>query len=351
MRQILTFSILFWSFSTIAALDAYNPSLPLDIQSTEAGQDLQPLNLGSVLQNTSPQPCSGGSSNDYALQESEASDDQPVKRNYPFENQEESPEVPINLNAKRQKITIWITSVRTRHPYISSGALLMDKIYRISWNRAFTISILMVQGTVPSRLRPKRNRIPPLDKLPHSNKIPGPGLCSYEQASICQHADECYSEPIEQSCPLLPEGRADGYLVHLVEYQGFVSPRPRNTQAILVSQHRSNLRYRYDVAAGPDRIIRYRKLPGPVFMRGGKVVVLSRFEQRGWLVAWPGEPVELALQFFEALAQSILPPTHNAVTATSKPFTAVWVTKVFNALASSNIGYWVPLSIPARSPP
>ena len=103
MRRILTFSFLFCLFSTIiAAFDAYTPSLPLDIQSTEAGQDVQPVILGSGLQ-IGPQPCSGGRSNDYAFQESQTSDNQPVKRSYPFDNQEESPEVPINLDAESQK--------------------------------------------------------------------------------------------------------------------------------------------------------------------------------------------------------------------------------------------------------
>ena len=149
---------------------------------------------------------------------------------------------------------------------------------------------------------------------------------------------------------MLPEDRIDGWLVHMIEFQG-VSPKVRNPQAILVSQHSSNLRYTYDVVAGPNRILRYRKSTGPVFLRGGKVVVVFRFEQRGWLVTWPDEPVQVALDWFEALAQSVPAPSHDAITSSSKHFSAIWVNNVFNALARKNNGFWVPLSIPVRSPP
>ena len=92
---------MFGVFSTIAALDAFNPSLRLDIQPAEVGQNLQPVNFGPVLQSTSPQPCSGGRPNDYGFRESQMSDNQPVKRT--FDNQEESPEVPVSLDAESQK--------------------------------------------------------------------------------------------------------------------------------------------------------------------------------------------------------------------------------------------------------
>ena len=107
MRRILTFSLLFWLLSTVASLDAYTPSLPLDIQSTEAEQDLQPVNLDSVPQNTNPQPCSGGRPNDYAFQDSQTSDNQPVKRSYPFDNQEDSADIPVNLDAESQNNDNW----------------------------------------------------------------------------------------------------------------------------------------------------------------------------------------------------------------------------------------------------
>lgn len=115
MRRILTFSVLL--SRTIGFLDAYTPSLQLDIQSTE--QDLQPVNFGSVVQNTA-QLCSGGrpllnmvnkrqkttdcvavdcGTNDYGFPESSTTDNQPVKWSYPFGNQEESLEVPVNLDA------------------------------------------------------------------------------------------------------------------------------------------------------------------------------------------------------------------------------------------------------------
>ena len=114
MRRILTFSV--WLLSTIGFLDAYTLSLPLDIQSTE--QDLQPVNLGSVVQN-GPQLCSGGrpllnvvnkrqktvdcvavdcGANEYGLLESPTTDNQAVKWSYPFGNQEESLRVPVNLD-------------------------------------------------------------------------------------------------------------------------------------------------------------------------------------------------------------------------------------------------------------
>ena len=77
------------------------------------------------------------------------------------------------------------------------------------------------------------------------------------------------------------------------------------------------------------------------------MVVLTKFEQRGWLVVLPGEPVELALQFFEALAQSIPTPRINAYATGKMHFTAIWAANVFNALASSDIGFWVPISFSA----
>ena len=118
MRRILTFSHLFLLFSTIASLDAYTLSLPLAIRSTEA-QDLHPVNDGSVVQND-PQPCSGGGpllnminkrqttdcvgmncgTNDFGFQEPQKSDNQPGRWSYPFDNQEESLKVPVNLDAE-----------------------------------------------------------------------------------------------------------------------------------------------------------------------------------------------------------------------------------------------------------
>ena len=115
MRRILTLSALL--FSTIGSLDAYTLSLPLDIQSTE--QDLQPVNLASVVQNRL-RPCSGErpplnmvnkrqttdcvagncGANDYGFHESPTSDNQPVKLSYPFGNQEDYLEVPVNLDAE-----------------------------------------------------------------------------------------------------------------------------------------------------------------------------------------------------------------------------------------------------------
>lgn len=114
MRRILTYSVLLFFHFAIGFLDAY--TLPLDIQSTE--QDLQPVNLDSVVQNT-PQSCTGGGSllkvvnkrqttdcvavdcgaNDYGFPESPPTDNQAVKWNYPFGNQEASLEVPVNLDA------------------------------------------------------------------------------------------------------------------------------------------------------------------------------------------------------------------------------------------------------------
>ena len=78
-------------------------------------------------------------------------------------------------------------------------------------------------------------------------------------------------------------------------------------------------------------------------------MVLSRFEQRGWLVTWPDEPVQIALNWFEALAQSIDRPRPTQLPATNTHYTAIWVTHVFKALASSNSGFWVPLSVPANT--
>ena len=117
MRRILALSILFLIFSTVAFIDAYTLSLPLDLQSTEAEQDLQPVNLASVVQNR-PQPCSGENpplnmvnkrqipdcvagnceASDYELQEF-PSDNQPAKLSYPFGNQEDSLKLPVKLDA------------------------------------------------------------------------------------------------------------------------------------------------------------------------------------------------------------------------------------------------------------
>ena len=92
MRRILTFPILFFVFFpiTIAFLD---PSLPLDIQSTE--QDLQPVNLATVVKNK-PQLCSGESPLLNVVSKRQTTDDQLVKLSQPFGNQEESLEVPVN---------------------------------------------------------------------------------------------------------------------------------------------------------------------------------------------------------------------------------------------------------------
>ena len=119
MTRTLTCSVL--SFSIIGFLEAYALSLPLDIQSTE--QDLQPVNLGSVVQNK-PQLCSGGTpllnmvnkrqkttdcvgidcgANDYGFHESPTTDDQLVKSNNIFGNQEESVDVPVDLDAESRE--------------------------------------------------------------------------------------------------------------------------------------------------------------------------------------------------------------------------------------------------------
>ena len=78
---------------------------------------------------------------------------------------------------------------------------------------------------------------------------------------------------------------------------------------------------------------------------------LSRFEPRGWLVAWPDEPVQVALDWFEALAQSVATPLGGSTPPTHVHYTAVWVTEVFNTLATWNVGFWVPISNPGSTPP
>ena len=113
MRQDVVCSILL--FSAVGFLDVY--TLPLDFKPTE--RELQPVNLGSVLQ-TEQLPCFAGRSylsmvnkrqeaagcigeycgpNADAVSEPLTIDNQPVKWNYPSGNQEEPLEFAVNLNS------------------------------------------------------------------------------------------------------------------------------------------------------------------------------------------------------------------------------------------------------------
>ncbi|MCJ1428110.1 hypothetical protein MMC29_006018 [Sticta canariensis] len=331
-------------------LDASTLSLPLDIQSTE--QDLQPVNLGSVIQNR-PQLCSGGGpflnmvnkrqkttdcvavdcgTNDYGFPESPMTDNQPVKWSYPFGNQEESLEVPVNLDGGNHE-NLFSEENNDWDDFLLNDAT--TNIFLSSSNEQGTldqveasISDITTDGTGNGAF-----------EIATKKKDPA---STFEQ-------DPTTGEPLENSCPLLPEDRLDGYLVHLVEFQ---TPRPpRNPQAILVSQHLSPQRYKYDLAPASGARLLYRKVPNPIFISGGKVVVLSRFEQRGWLVTLPGEPVQIALTWFEALARGIRPPRSGTLPMSHEHYTTVWVTQVFKALARSNTGFWVPFSFPASTPP
>lgn len=350
MRRDIIYSILL--ISAVDFLDAY--TLPLDFNPTE-----QALNLvkGFVVQRRQL-PCSDGRSfsrmfskrqktadcvgqdcglNDEVIPESPTIDNQPVKWNFPFSNQEEPLELAVNLSAGSDEDIF--SDVNKDWNNAIANAPLNDATTNIPASaqngRLDQIEAKISDGGADYTLN-DAFEIADIEQDPTTGYV-----FIYASFEICQHIEKTCRDPIENSCLVPPQGQFDAYLVRLVEYK---TPRPsRNPQAIFVTQYRTPLKNLYDIHPGPTRQLKYRKRPNAVFFSAGKVVPLTKFEPRGWLVAPPDEPLELALAWFESLAQSTTPPFSPPMSGSITHYTNVWVTRVFNAIKDSNSPFWVPI--------
>ncbi|MCJ1262329.1 hypothetical protein MMC22_002199 [Lobaria immixta] len=265
---------------------------------------------------------------DEVIPESPTIENLPVKWNFPFSSQEEPLELAVNLVAGSDEDSFsdsnkdWNNAIAngpsndatTNIPPSARDGLLDQIEAKISnggaddtLNNAFEIAAT-----------PKKTPAPVIEQDPTTG------------------------DPIENSCLVPPhDHQLDVYLVRLVEYKTAVAYR--NPQAIFVTQYRTSLKNLYDIHPGPARHLIYRKRNNAAFFSGGKPVPLSKFEPRGWLVTLPDEPMEVALAWFESLAQSITPPPSSATPTANTHYTNVWVTRVFNAIQNSDSTYWIPI--------